>query len=183
MKRSDPTASTRRLVLTAVSIAMCVVLPMAFHAVPNAGKVLLPMHIPVLLCGMLCGAPCGAVCGLLGPLLSSVLTAMPSAAMLPGMMVECAVYGLSAGLMLRFVRTGRLYVDLYLSLLAAMLLGRVASGLAKALLFQAGEYTMAAWVTASFVTALPGIFLQLLIVPSLVYCLMRAGLLPPRESV
>ncbi len=180
MDQTKEMTATRRLVLTAVSVAMCVVLPMAFHAVPNAGKVLLPMHIPVLLCGMLCGAPCGAVCGLLGPLLSSVLTAMPAAAMLPGMMVECAVYGLSAGAMLRLIRTGRIYADLYLSLLIAMLLGRVASGLAKALLFQAGEYTVAAWVTASFVTALPGIFLQLLLVPSLVYCLMRAGQLPPR---
>ena len=180
MQRTTQMTSTKRLVLTAVNIALCLVLPMAFHSIPNGGSIMLPMHIPVLLCGMVCGAPYGAVCGLLGPLLSSVVTGMPPAAVLPGMMVECAVYGLVTGLMLRFVRTGRLYADLYLSLLVSMLLGRVVSGIAKALLFQAGKYTLAAWVTASFVTALPGIVLQLAVVPSIVYYLMRAGLLPQR---
>ena len=141
---------------------------------------MLPMHIPVLLCGMICGAPYGALCGLLGPLLSSVFTMMPSAAVLPGMMVECAVYGLVTGLMLRRVHTGRIYLDLYLSLLTAMLLGRVISGVAKALLFQAGSYTFSAWIAASFVTALPGIALQIIVLPTLVYYLMRAGVVPQR---
>lgn len=180
MQRTTQMTSTKRLVLTAVNIALCLVLPMAFHSIPNGGAIMLPMHIPVLLCGMVCGAPYGAVCGLLGPLLSSVVTGMPAAAILPGMMVECAVYGLVTGLMLRLVRTGKTYADLYLSLVTAMLLGRVVSGVAKALLFQAGKYTLQAWIAASFVTALPGIVLQLAVVPSVVYYLMRAGLIPQR---
>lgn len=180
MKTTAPMTDTKRLVLTAMSIALCVVLPMAFHSVPNSGQIMLPMHIPVLLCGMVCGAFYGALCGLLGPLLSSALTAMPAAAMLPGMMVECGVYGLATGLLLRRVRTGKLYADLYLSLIASMLLGRVLSGIAKALLFQAGKYSFTAWITASFVTGLPGIALQLAVLPTLVYYLMRAGMLPPR---
>ena len=102
---------------------------------------------------------------------------------MPGMMVECAVYGLVTGVMLRRVHTGKLYTDLYVSLITAMLLGRVVSGIAKALIFQAGKYTMAAWVTASFVTALPGIVLQLVAVPAIVYYLTRAGLLPQRYPV
>ena len=115
--------ATKRLVLTAVNIALCLVLPMAFHSIPNGGKIMLPMHIPVLLCGMVCGAPYGAVCGLLGPMLSSVLTGMPTAALMPAMMVECAAYGLTTGLMLCLVRTGKTYADLCLSLVAAMLAG------------------------------------------------------------
>lgn len=180
MQKATQMTTTKRLVLTAVNIALCLVLPMAFHSIPNGGKIMLPMHIPVLLCGMVCGAPYGAVCGLLGPMLSSVLTGMPTAALMPAMMVECAAYGLTTGLMLCLVRTGKTYADLYLSLVAAMLIGRLVSGVTKALFFMAGQYTMQAWIAASFVTALPGTVLQLAVVPSIVYYLMRAGLIPQR---
>mgnify|MGYP000661039781 CR=1 FL=1 len=172
--------STRKLTLSALFLALGLVLPLITGQIPQIGKMLLPMHIPVLLCGMVCGAPYGAVCGLLGPMLSSVLTGMPTAALMPAMMVECAAYGLTTGLMLRLVRTGKTYADLYLSLVAAMLVGRLVSGVTKALFFMAGQYTMQAWIAASFVTALPGIVLQLAVVPSIVYYLMRAGLIPQR---
>ena len=66
------------------------------------------------------------------------------------------------------------------TLVAAMLVGRLVSGVTKALFFMAGQYTMQAWIAASFVTALPGIVLQLAVVPSIVYYLMRAGLIPQR---
>ena len=91
----------KRMVFTAVCAALCLVLPMAFHSIPNAGQVILPMHIPVLLCGLICGWPFGFICGLLGPALSSLLTGMPPAAMLPSMMVECAVYGAVSGIVLK----------------------------------------------------------------------------------
>lgn len=172
--------STRKLTLSALFLALGLVLPLITGQIPQIGKMLLPMHIPVLLCGMVCGAPYGAVCGLLGPMLSSVLTGMPTAALMPAMMVECAAYGLTTGLMLCLVRTGKTYADLYLSLVAAMLIGRLVSGVTKALFFMAGQYTMQAWIAASFVTALPGIVLQLAVVPSIVYYLMRAGLIPQR---
>lgn len=172
--------STRKLTLSALFLALGLVLPLITGQIPQIGKMLLPMHIPVLLCGMVCGAPYGAACGLLGPMLSSVLTGMPTAALMPAMMVECAAYGLTTGLMLRLVRTGKTYADLYLSLVAAMLVGRLVSGVTKALFFMAGQYTMQAWIAASFVTALPGIVLQLAVVPSIVYYLMRAGLIPQR---
>ena len=67
----------KRSMITAVCVALTVVLPMAFHAVPNAGSVILPMHIPVLLCGLICGWPFGLACGLIGPLLSNLFTGMP----------------------------------------------------------------------------------------------------------
>lgn len=46
--------SVRRLVASALCMALGITLPQAFHMIPNAGSVLLPMHIPVLLCGLLC---------------------------------------------------------------------------------------------------------------------------------
>lgn len=173
-------SAVKKSIITAVCIALCVVLPQAFHAVPNAGAIYLPMHIPVLLCGLICGWPYGLLCGLAGPALSALLTGMPPAAVLPGMLVECGVYGLAAGLLMQLVRTKHLYADLYISLAAAMLLGRVVSGIAKALIFSAGSYSMASWVAGSFVTALPGIVIQLALLPSIVYALMRARLIPQR---
>ena len=171
----------KRMTLAAVCIALCVVLPIAFHAIPDAGSVFLPMHIPVLICGMICGWPYGFLCGLMGPLLSSVLTGMPPAAFLPAMMVECGVYGMTTGLVLKYVHTGKTYGDLYMALITAMVAGRVVSGIAKALIFSPGM-ALSAWVTASFVTALPGILIQLVLLPILVSTLMKARVIPKRYA-
>ena len=172
-------SNVRKMVYTAVCAALCLVLPMAFHAIPNAGQVILPMHIPVLLCGLICGWPYGAVCGLIGPFISSVITGMPPAAMLPSMMVECAVYGFSSGLLMKYVRTGKPGADLYICLVGAMVLGRVAAGFAKAWIFTPGVSPFA-WVTTSLVTGIPGIVLQLVLVPLVVAALTRARLIPNR---
>lgn len=170
----------KKSIITAVCVALCVVLPMAFHSIPNAGSIYLPMHIPVLICGLVCGAPFGFICGLLGPALSSLIAGMPPMAYLPSMLVELAVYGGVAGLMMYFVKTGKVYIDLYISLVVAMLLGRVVAGFAKALIFSKGYYTITLWVTGSFVTALPGIIIQLVLIPSIVFALMKSGLIPAR---
>ncbi len=170
--------TVKRLVTTAICAALCVVLPIAFHAIPNAGSVILPMHIPVLLCGLVCGWPYGLVCGLMGPFLSS-FTGMPPMSVLPGMMVECGVYGMVAGLMMKFVRTGKPTADLYISMVTAMVLGRVVAGFAKALIFAPGTPAFA-WVTTSLVTGIPGIVIQLVVMPLLIAALTRARLLPRR---
>jgi hypothetical protein len=171
----------KRMTLSALCIALCVVVPMAFHVIPNAGAVMLPMHIPVLLCGLVCGWQYGLLCGILGPLVSSVLTGMPPAAMLPGMMVECGMYGCVGGLMMEYIHTGSLYADLYISLPVAMLMGRVISGIVKALILTPG-LSFTAWATASFVTALPGISIQIIRLPTLVVALTRASLIPGRYA-
>ena len=172
---------TKRIILAAVCVALCVVLPMAFHSFPGGGNIFLPMHIPVLLCGMMCSWPYGLICGLLGPALSSLLTSMPPAAFLPSMMVECATYGAVAGLMMRFVRTKKTYLDLYISMVTAMVAGRFVAGVVKALILAPGT-PMFAWVTTSLVEGLPGIAIQLVLLPTVVYALMRAKLLPRRYT-
>ncbi|MDO4815262.1 MAG: ECF transporter S component [Bacillota bacterium] len=173
-------SKVKKSIITAICIALCVVLPLAFHSVPNAGSIFCPMHIPVLLCGLICGGPLGLLCGLAGPLLSSLMTGMPPAAILPAMMVELAAYGLLAGLIMKLVRTGSAYADLYISLAAAMLGGRILSGIAKALIFAKGTMSMSVWASSYFVTSLPGIIIQLAIIPSLVFTLMKANLIPER---
>ncbi|MCM1285902.1 MAG: ECF transporter S component [Acetobacter sp.] len=170
----------KKSIITAVCIALCVVLPQAFHAIPNAGSIYCPMHIPVLLCGLVCGWQYGLICGIAGPLLSNLFTGMPPAAILPSMMIECAVYGLITGLVMKFLFTKKVYADLYISLISAMLCGRVISGIAKALIFAKGEITIAAWAASSFVTSLPGIIIQLVLIPAIVFALMKANLVPVR---
>ena len=170
----------KRALICAVCIALCTVLPMAFHAVENAGSIFLPMHIPVLLCGLVCGWPFGLLCGLVGPLFSSLITMMPPMAYLPSMMIELAVYGLVSGLLMQLVRTRRIYADLYISLVGALLAGRIVAGLCRALIFAAGQYSMAAWVSSYFVTCLPGLAIQIILLPSIVFALERAHLIPRR---
>lgn len=173
-------SQVKRAMITAVCIALCVVLPMAFHSIQNAGAIFCPMHIPVLLCGLLVGWPYGLLCGLAGPLLSSLLTGMPAMGYLPCMMVELGAYGLLCGLFMKFVRTGKIYVDLYISLVGGLVIGRVIAGLFRALIFSPGSYSLAAWTTGYFVTCLPGLVIQLVLVPSIVFALMKARLVPMR---
>ncbi|MBG0786158.1 MAG: ECF transporter S component [Anaerolineaceae bacterium] len=170
----------KKSIITAVCLALCVVLPQAFHAIPNAGSVYLPMHIPVLLCGLICGWQFGLLCGLAGPALSTLFTGMPPVAYLPPMLIECAIYGLMSGLMMKLIRTKKVYVDLYASLIIAMLSGRIVAGLARALIFAPGNFTMAAWTTSYFVTSLPGILIQIVLIPTIVFALMKARLIPMR---
>ena len=115
-----------------------------------------------------------AICGLIGPLLSSLLTGMPPAfPTLPAMMLELCAYGVLTGLFYRKLRG-----NLYLSLIGAMLGGRAVSGIANAVLLGiAGKpYGFTVFLTSAFVTALPGIVIQLVAVPLLVAALQKAGL-------
>jgi len=172
----------KRIIITAMCIALCVVLPIAFHAIPDAGSVLSPMHLPVLLCGLVCGWHFGLLCGLAGPFLSSIMTGMPPMAYLPPMMVELAVYGLCTGLLMKLIRTKKIYVDLYISLIISMLAGRIVAGMVRALIFAPGNYSMAIWATSYFVTSLPGIIMQLILLPVIVIALMKARLIPARYT-
>ena len=165
---------TRNLIYTALCVALGIVLPITFHGIPNAGGIFLPMHIPVLLCGLVCGWQYGFVCGMMTPFLSSVMTGMPPSAILPGMLCELAVYGPVSGLILKLLHTPSPYVDIYAALIGAMLAGRIVAGIVKALIFNVGRYSLQAWITASFVTALPGIVIQIIVLPIIVIALRRA---------
>lgn len=173
-------SEVKKSALCAICIALCCVLPLATHGIQDAAKVLCPMHIPAFLCGLVCGWQYGLFCGLAGPALSCLLTSMPAAAYLPSMMVELAIYGAVSGLLMRYVRTGSTYADLYISQITAMLLGRVLSGVSKTYIFMSGEYGMQAWIAGSVLESLPGTILQLVFIPSIVFALMRAHLIPER---
>lgn len=170
----------KKSIITAICIALCVVLPQAFHAIPNAGSIYSPIHIPFLLCGLICGWQYGLLSGVAGVGLSYLITGMPAISHLPGMIIECAIYGLVCGLMMKLIKTKSTYADLYISLVSAMLAGRVISGLAKALIFAAGKYSLATWATSYFVTGLPAVIIQLALIPTIVFALQKANLIPKR---
>ncbi len=174
-------SSMKKLTISALCVALCVILPQVIPG-QELRSLLSPMHLPVLLCGLVCGWSYGIACGAMGPALSSLITSMPPTAQLVPMIPELCAYGLMAGLLMQVIRTGKLYADLYLSLVPAMLVGRVVGGVARALFFmaQAKSYSIALWVGSYLTGTLPGIILQLVLLPILVVALTKAKLLPER---
>ena len=152
----------RKSVITAICMALCVVLPLALHLIPNGGTLLSPMHFPVLLCGLVCGWQYGLLCGIFGPVLSCFITGMPGMGYLPTMMIH----------------TGKKTVDIYISLISAMLIGRIITGIVRAFIFAPGSLSFQAWVIGYFLSCLPGIIVQLILLPILYHALERASLLP-----
>jgi predicted membrane protein len=155
---------TRQLVLTALLIALGLILPMLFHAV-GLGKAFLPMHLPALLAGFILGPVSGLCVGLVTPLLSSLLTGIPpiSPPIAFLMMAELGIYGLAGGLMYRKWRLG-----VYPSLLVAIASGRLIYGLlGSSLMPLLGFRPIPVFYlfTAGLLEAIPGIVLQLIIVP------------------
>lgn len=174
-------SSVKRVCICAVCIALCCVLPVAFHALA-LGTAFSPIHIPVLLCGLVCGGAYGAFCGLAGPILSCLITGMPPAMGLISMVPELVVYGLVCGLLMRYIRTGKHLADCYLALIPAMVAGRLVGGVAK-VLFHLGSpesLTFAALVQSYVVASLPGIVVHLILVPVLAVTLEKAKAVPAR---
>ena len=166
--------SVRRLVLAAMFLALGLVLPFLTGQIPQFGSMLLPMHLPVLLCGFVCGGPLGLAVGAITPVLRSALFSMPQ--MFPtavAMAFELATYGLVTGLLYR--RLPKTVPMLFAALLAAMAAGRLVWAAATFLL--TGSLTLQAFLTGALLTAWPGIVLQLVLVPALVLALRRARLM------
>ena len=107
---------------------------------------------------------------------------MPVFGYMPVMMIELGLYGLISGLVMQFLRSGKLVVDLYAALVIAMLGGRVITGILRALIFAGGSYSWSAWATGYFVSCLPGIIIQLILIPIIYVALERAHLLPVRYA-
>ena len=171
-----------RLTFAAVFLAVALVLPFITGQIPEIGNLLCPMHLPVLLCGFICGWPWGLAVGFIAPLLRSVTFGMPP--MYPtavAMAFELATYGSIAGLMHMLLPAKPLYT--YVSLLVAMCVGRLVWAAAMVVItgLAGSVFTWAAFVTQAITKAIPGIILQIVLIPILVIALERAGLsLNPR---
>ena len=164
-------SNTKKLCFAAIMLAMGILLPMAFHTIPDGGAIFAPMHLPVFITGFLCGPMYGALVGLVCPLMSCLFTGMPAVAFLPNMMAELLVYGTASGVLFRVIKTGKFIPDVILTLICSMLLGRIIGGCVAYLLFLWGTrkaYTWTIFFTGYFVTCWPAIVIQILLIPTIV---------------
>ncbi|MBE5787642.1 MAG: ECF transporter S component [Clostridiales bacterium] len=161
--------------MAAVSLALCLVLPFLTGQIPEIGSMLCPMHIPVLLCGFLCGPVWAGIVGAIAPLLRFTIFGMPP--ILPtgvAMCFELLTYGLLSGLLYRLLPKKPHFV--YASLLIAMLCGRLVWGTARLIIagLTPHGFSWALFLADGFTGAIPGIILQIILIPVLVIALQRA---------
>ena len=182
MKQSKETPA-RRLALSGLCLALCLLLPFVTGSLQQLGNALCPMHIPVFLCAYLCGGPWAAAVGLIAPLLRFALFQAPP--IFPtgaAMSLELATYGLVCGLLYRrFPGRG---IRICGALLGAMLAGRLVWGAARYLFagLMGSVFSLSLFWAGAVVNALPGIVIQLLLIPAVVGALERAGWLAPPDK-
>lgn len=166
--------NVKTLVLAALFLALALVLPFLTGQIPEVGSMLCPMHIPALLCGFFCGWPWGLAVGLIAPVLRSLMFGMPP--MFPVaicMAFELATYGALSGLL--YGRLPRKKSSIYVSLLAAMVAGRLVWGAARFLCagLDVSAFGLSAFWAGAITTAIPGIVVQIVLIPILVMALEK----------
>ncbi len=167
------------LTLSGMFLAVGYVLPFFTVQLQQIGNMLLPMHLPVLLCGLICGWKYGLCVGFLLPLTRSLIFTMPL--LYPNaiaMAFELAAYGFFAGFLFQISKKHNLFT-LYRALIAAMLAGRAVWGVAQAILLGMGgkSFPISAFFAGAFLNAVPGIVLQLVLIPAIMVVLQRTPLL------
>ena len=172
----------KKLTLSAMFLALGLVLPFLTGQIPQIGNMLLPMHIPVFLCGLICGWQYGAVVGFILPLFRSAVFGMP--VFFPtatAMSFELMTYGLVAGLLYSLSKWQCIRA-LYRCLVIAMLAGRVVWGVVQIIqLGVTGGFTWQMFMAGAFLNAVPGIVVQLILIPVVMLSLNRTGLVPFRR--
>ena len=163
-----------RMVLSAMLLSVALVLPFLTGQIPQIGNALCPMHLPVLLCGYFCGPWYALAIGAAAPLLRFALFGMPP--LMPtglAMCLELAAYGFASGMLYRHLPKRRIFV--YVSLIGAMLAGRIVWGSARVLLYGLGKSTFgwSAFLTGAFLNAIHGIIVQIVLIPVLVFALQK----------
>ena len=171
-----------KLTLSAMFLALAFVMPFLTGQIPEIGAMLCPLHIPVLLCGFICGWPYGLAVGFAAPILRSLILSMPP--LFPTaicMAFELAAYGAITGFMHRILPKKIPFI--YCSLLTAMIAGRIVWGLAMYILLglNNGAFTFKAFMAGAFTNAIPGIIIQIVLIPVLVMVLEKAQLLSSKE--
>lgn len=174
----------QKLVLSAMFLGLGLVLPFFTGQIQQIGNMLLPMHLPVILCGFICGWKYGLVVGAVTPILRSAVFSMP--VMYPSaiaMAFELAAYGFLVGFLFRNARWQCLK-SLYRCLIISMLGGRVVWGIVMTVILGLGEngFTLTAFLTGAFLNAIPGIIVQLILVPAIMLALNKTHLVPFRNN-
>ena len=164
----------RQLILAAMFLTLALALPFLTGQIPQVGSALCPMHIPVLLCGFFCGPWYALAVGLVAPVLRLALFGLPP--LMPTVIAMCfelATYGFVSGLLYKLLPGKKVFT--YVTLIAAMLAGRIIWGIARVILagLAQSEFAWTAFLSGAFVNAVPGIILHILLIPVLVIALKR----------
>lgn len=162
-------------IATLLAIALAVALPELFHLLGTVtdmgsalGETFLPMHIAVFMVGLIAGPVAGLVTGVVAPAISFALSGMPSVVMLPYMMVELTAYGLVCGLL------ANAKIPCILKLLIAQIAGRALRAIAIVIgIYAFGSSVNVAVIWTSIVAGLPGLILQWIIIPLVMFWLSR----------
>lgn len=167
---------TKKITFSGICLALCLFLPFLTGQIPQVGSMISPMHIPVLMCGLLVGAPYGFIVGFIAPLLRTVLFGMPPVMVSLAMAFEMAAYGAAAGILVS--RLPKTTPNLYVSLIGAMLFGRIVWGIAAFFIYRSfgSPFTVQTFLAGAFINAVPAIILHIVIVPPIVLALRRVGL-------
>ena len=173
----DASARVLRLTYSALYLAIALVLPFLTGQIPQIGSALSPMHIPVLLAGFLCGPWWAMAVGFAAPMLRHVWMGMPPLITAIAMSFELAGYGLFSGLLYRLLP--KKTVNIYVSLIGAMILGRIIWGIAMVVIsgVTGSAFTWSAFMAGALLNAIPGIILHIVLIPILVMALKRAKVL------
>ncbi len=166
--------NTKRLTMTAMMVALGLVLPPVIRMIPNGGVLFSPMHISPLLTGLVIGPIEGIIVGVLCPILNNILYGMPQGSTLVGMCFELPVYGFVAGILMTTLKMNNDKVKVYTSLVISMIVGRIVGGIVQAIVL-GGNYTIQMWATSYFVSTLPAIVIHLVLIPLVYFALKKAG--------
>lgn len=164
----------KKITLSAMFLALAFVMPFLTGQIQQIGNMLCPMHIPVLLCGFFAGAPWGLAVGFIAPILRSFTLGMP--VMFPAavcMAFELAAYGFVAGWL--YHKLPKKNINVYVSLLSAMVIGRLVWGIVMffCMGFDAGKFGLEAFLAGAVFNAVPGIVLQVVLIPLVVITLHK----------
>lgn len=168
--------SINKLSLSALFLSLGLVLPFLTGQIPEIGGMLLPMHIPVLICGFVCGWKYGLLTGFITPLLRMMIFGMPPLATAIAMAFELAVYGAVTGVLYRKLpkNRGRIYISLF----SAMVIGRIVWGIVSIFIYGVSGtgFSWQIFIGGALLNAIPGIVLQIILIPALIYALEKSGL-------
>ncbi len=169
---------TLKLTYAAICLALCMVLPFLTGQIPQIGSALSPMHIPAFLCGFLCGWPYGLLVGFIAPLLRMAIFGMPPFLTSIGMAFELAAYGFLAGLLFKLLP--KKTYNIYVSLIGAMIGGRIVWGIARFVItgLSGTAFPFSAFLAGAVTNAIPGIILHIVLVPVIIIALKKAKVIP-----
>ncbi|MBN2300305.1 MAG: ECF transporter S component [Acholeplasmataceae bacterium] len=166
------------MILASLFLTLGIVLPFITGNIQFLGNKFLPMHVPVLICGFVCGWKYGGLVGFLTPLLRALLVGVPLLFPTATLMTfELSVYGIVVGFL--YQHLSKKAINIYLSLLISMILGRLVWGSLAFLIYPSLglDFSLNIMITTTVIFAIPGIIFQLIFIPVLVFAIEKNDVL------